>query len=483
MIPVDPTGPLLSSKVSHALKWSLLGELSSRLITPIVFLVLARLLTPEDFGVAAAAALVISFSQAIVDAGLGKALVQRQSRVHECANTAFWGNLTIGVAVMILLIAAAPVIAGFFGDERIIDVTRVLALQVPLAALCTVPTALLQRDLAFSKLFWVRLLTAGLPALVSVPMALNGLGYWALVAGALASQALQAIVLWRSSFWRPYFGFDRRLARELVNFGRWALLSGLLAWFYVWMDSLIVARYLGAHEMGLYRTGNMVVIMIFGLVFAPMLPVLYSLLSRLGNDPSAVGRALGEVAAAMVVVSLPIAALVVLMSPGFEVLVFGKNWAGLAPILALLAASQGLAWLVGANGEAYRAIGRPELETWAMGLSTVVYLVAYLISIHHGLYAFVATRAALVLVGISIQVAIARRALGLGPVTWTHALLKPALFALLAFTLARACEFGKMESWQNLIGQAVVLVVTYTALVAMFDRGRLGLFKRVLNAA
>ena len=118
-----------------------------------------------------------------------------------------------------------------------------------------------------------------------------------------------------------------------------------------------------------------------------------------------------------------------------------------------------------------------------MGLSTVVYLVAYLISIHHGLYAFVATRAALVLVGILIQVAIARRALGLGPVTWTHALLKPALFALLAFTLARACEFEKMESWQNLIGQAVVLVVTYAALVATFDRGRLGLFKRVLNAA
>jgi PST family polysaccharide transporter len=190
----------LSARTGHALAWSLLGEATTRLVAPLVLLVLARLLVPADFGVVAAATVLVSFSQTLADAGLGRAIVQRADRVDESSTTAFWMNLVLAGAVMLALVAAAPAIATFFRDARITDVVRVLALQVPLAAMCTVQVARLQRELAFKELFVVRLATAALPALVSIPMALHGHGYWALVAGTLVGQLLQVATLcWRGS--------------------------------------------------------------------------------------------------------------------------------------------------------------------------------------------------------------------------------------------------------------------------------------------
>ena len=140
---------------------------------------------------------IISFSQVFSDAGLGKALIQRQDRVEESANVVFWLNLGIGLIIVAILIAAAPLIAGFFHDERIAPVVQVLSLQILLAAFSSVHTALLQKDLNFKQLFWVRLATTAVPGIASIPLAINGMSYWALVAGTLLGQAVQGAVLWR----------------------------------------------------------------------------------------------------------------------------------------------------------------------------------------------------------------------------------------------------------------------------------------------
>jgi O-antigen/teichoic acid export membrane protein len=209
----------LTHKTIHAFKWSVLGEIASRTVGPLVFLVLARLLVPEDFGVVAAAMVTISFSQVFSDAGLSKALIQRQTRVEESANVVFWLNLGIGLVIVAILTAAAPLIAGFFHDERIAPVVRVLSLQILLAAFSSVHTALLQKDLNFKQLFWVRLATTAVPGLASIPMAIHGMGYWALVAGTLVGQVAQSTMFWMLSPWRPQWGLDRGLTWELIAFG------------------------------------------------------------------------------------------------------------------------------------------------------------------------------------------------------------------------------------------------------------------------
>ena len=473
---------MLTANTIHAFKWSVLGEAASRFAAPLTLLVLARILLPDDFGVVAAATVVISLSQALAEAGLGKALVQRQDRVDECAAAVFWLNMALAVIVMVALAAGAPLIAGFFKDPRITDVVRVLSLQVPLAALCTVPSALLQRDLQFRQIFWVRLVTAALPALVSIPLALAGHGYWALVASSVAGQAVQAAMLWQRSRWRPGAPIDWGLAVELMSFGKWAVLSGLLTWGYAWADAIIVGHYLGATEMGLYRTGNTLATMLFGLVFAPVLPVLYTLFSRVGHDRVAVSGALMISAEATVVLSLPVAALIVFWSNVIEATVFGAGWGGLASIIALLAAGQGLGWLVGINGEAYRAVGRPQFETWSMGISIAAYLVGYLVSIQFGLMAFVATRAGLTLVGIAVQIAIAKNALGLPPRAWARIAWKPLVAVVLSCLLVAGLSPAASNDIVQAIVHSVILLLAYAALTLLFNARHRSALLRYIHA-
>ena len=193
----------LKTKVVSAAKWSAFAEIASKGITPIIFIVLAWILTPKDFGLVAIATMVISFSQIFWDAGLSKALIQRQGDVEKTANIVFWTNMILGIVIYGLLFLSASFIAHLFKEPLAEAVIKVQGLQIILASLFSVQTALFQKELNFKKLFYVRLLTSVLPGFASIPFALWGFGYWALVVGSLVGAFGQLILLWLISSWRP----------------------------------------------------------------------------------------------------------------------------------------------------------------------------------------------------------------------------------------------------------------------------------------
>jgi len=399
--------------LAGAVKWSFLSEIAAKAITPMVFVILARLLTPEDYGLVAAATMVISFSQIFWEGGLGKALVQFQGNVSSAANAAFWINNALGIVVALALVACANVVADrIFHDHRVADVLRVMAFQVLLSAATSVHTALLQKGMEFKRLFWVRLVTVAVPALCAIPMAVSGFGYWALVAGTLLGQLVQVVMLWSTSTWRPVGSFDWNIAAKLGGFGAWVALSGLAAWFYLWADSLIVGVYLGSHDLGLYRTGNAFVTMVFSFLFSPFLPVLYSHLSNIQDDRARVERVLRRVIEVIAFLSLPLAFLLFAFSTPVSHMVFGPAWTGIDWVIAVLALTHGFAWIVGANGEAYRAVGRPDYETKVMLSVLPFFAIAYWISVQYGLIAFLWTRLSVALVGLCVHKWVSRIAVG-----------------------------------------------------------------------
>jgi PST family polysaccharide transporter len=400
--------------LTHALKWSFAAELASKAIQPLVFIILARMMTPEDFGVMAAAAMVISFSQIFWEAGMGKALIQRQTDVDAAADAAFRINIVLGAVLACLLLAAAgPIARSMFGDVRVAAVLQVMTVQIVLGAVSSVHTALLQKAMRFRALFWIRFATVGLPGLASIPLAWGGMGYWALVAGTLAGQAVQVAMLWRMSPWRPRRSFDPAVARDLARFGAWVGASGLLAWSYSWLDSLVVGMFLGSHELGLYRTGNQIAIMIFGLIFGPVVPVLYSHLARLGEDRGRLGDEFEKIVRMLAAIGIPVAFTVFAVAEPLSQVVFGDRWQGIGFVLGVLALSHGIAWTVGLNGEIYRAAGRPNLETLAMGLPLVAYVALYITAVAHGFDTFVWSRLLAMTIGLAFQFFLLRRYLGI----------------------------------------------------------------------
>lgn len=397
----------------HSLKWSFLSELAAKAIQPVVFIVLARLLTPEDFGVMTAAMMVIAFSQIFWEAGMGKALVQRQTHIEEAANAAFMINIGMGFLISgLLYLFAQPVAQIFFQDERVTAVLQVMTLQVLLGALGSVQTALLQKEMGFKKLFWVRFATVSLPGWASIPLAMNGWGYWALVVGTLAGQFAQVIMLWRMSHWRPGFTRDSAVTKEIAKFGAWVGATGLLSWFYGWGDSLFVGKFLGLSDLGLYRLGQQCADLLYSFVFAPVVPVIYARFSRFNHDKYRVRQETDFAVKMGVWIAIPMSLYLFAYSGEFARVFFGVKWIGLGSVIGLMVLRAGVANLTYINGDVYRVLGRPNLESIVLMASLLFYLPVYIVSIKYGLGSFLLGRIALVVGSSLLHFVLLKRFIG-----------------------------------------------------------------------
>jgi O-antigen/teichoic acid export membrane protein len=392
--PIIPTDSI-TQRALGSIKWSALTELVSRTAQPAVFLILVRLLTPADFGLVAVATIPISLAQIFWDAGLSKALVQTRAPSAEAANVVFWTNLGLALAVYLLLFTLSPGLADFFKNPASLPILRWQGLQILLAAFGSVHQGLLTRGFEFRALFWIRLSSVCVPGLLSIPMALRGHGAWALVAGSLTGQAMNLVLLWRQSAWRPAWRYDCQLARRLLGFGCWVFLEGIGTWLLGWGDSIMVGRFLGTTQLGVYRAGLMLVTLLFGLALNPILPVVYPTFSRLQDDPSALQQAYRTVNRITIALAWPMGIGLLLLGPDLASVLFGERWPGLGFVLQVLGSKEALSWTTCINSEVYRAVGRPDLNSKLLLLFCLFYLPAYYVAARFDLRTFTLARFAI----------------------------------------------------------------------------------------
>ena len=400
--------------IFSSVKWSFFSEVASKLIQPLTFIFLARILTPEDFGLVAAALMLIAFAQIFSEAGMGKAVVQSKLEVQETATAGFWINLGLATLVFCALNFLAPLLAStVIQDERAAKVIHVMSIQVVIGAFAAMQIAILQRDLNFKSLFWVRFATVSVPGIASVPLAISGYSYWSIVIGSILGQLLQVVVLWRVSNWRPGLQMRAAVAKQIARFGSWVTLSALLTWFYAWVDVLIVGFYLGVSELGVYRTGNQFVMLLTGLAFAPLLPVMYSYFSRIHESPGELKKAVLLALNLLRILCVPLGVFLHAYSSELALFVFGEKWSGIEMVISFMALMHMLSWLVGLNNEIYRASGHPWLETIVTASLIAVYLVGYLYAIQDGLHKFLGIRVLLAAIACILHMIILSRFIGI----------------------------------------------------------------------
>jgi len=418
----------ITHKAARSVKWTALMEIVSRTASPIILVVLARLLSPDDFGLISIAMIAISFSQMIWDAGLSRALIQTQEAPEKAANVVFWTNLALGVIVYLIVFLSAPRLAVFFNSPRAESILRVLGLQIIIGSLASTQQSLFARDFDFKSLFWIRLATSFFPGVFSIPLAAVGWGPWALVAGTLAGSLLNLILLWRRSPWRPQLSYDRMVAKRLLLFGVWVMGESFGGWLITWGDILIVGKFLGAADLGVYRLGWTMCAVIFGLVLNPFLPVLYPSFARLQDDKEGLRAIFTKANRLVCTIALPTGVGLVLICPELVAVAFGSKWDGLGSVIQFIGAMFAVGWLVGINPEMYRGMGRPDINTKFLFAQLVLYLPAYLFAGPKGLYVFVVTRLLLAIVMTPAHVWVAHRVLAL-PVRYLWDDTKKALTA------------------------------------------------------
>lgn len=236
--------------------WSTIERFAVQTVSFILGLIIARLLSPSDYGVIAMLAVFIAISQTFVDSGFSTALVRKIDRSESDNSTVFYFNIVVGLAVYVVMFFAAPFIAEFYQTPLLTPVTRVVSVTLIFSSFCVVQQALLTAKMDFKSQAKISLLSAIISGGVGIALAYYGYGVWALVVQTVVASLLRMVLLWVFSRWRPRAPFSKSSFRELFSFGSKLLASGLLDTIYNNVYTIVIGKLFSAASLGLYSRAN-----------------------------------------------------------------------------------------------------------------------------------------------------------------------------------------------------------------------------------
>jgi O-antigen/teichoic acid export membrane protein len=304
--------------------------------------VLARLLTPEDYGLIGMVAVFTGFVSVFQDLGLSAATVQRAEISQAQVSNLFWVNVAVGVILAAFIAGAAPFLARFYGDPRLVAITAVSALGFLFGGLTNQHEALLRRQMRFTSLAVVEIAAMLVSVSMAVSLAWYGAHYWSLVFSQLALVTTAAACVWTLSGWRPGLPTRRSGVRSMLLFGGNLTGYSIINYWARNLDNLLIGRVWGAAQLGLYSRAYQLLLLPVSQITAPITAVAVPALSRLVDSPERYRRAYVRILAKLAMVTMPLMAFMIVTSDWVVRLALGSQWMAVSPIFAWL----GLAGLV-----------------------------------------------------------------------------------------------------------------------------------------
>lgn len=300
----------LNKKVANATKWSAFAEIIGKLIAPITTMVLARVLTPEAFGVVTTLTMVITFAEIFTDAGFQRYIIQHEFKDDEdkdkSINVAFWTNLIMSLLIWGIIALFADFLSTLVGSPGLGMVLIVACISIPLAAFSSIQMAVFKRSLDFKSLFYRRLVAVFIPLFVTIPLALWLRSYWALVFGTISTNLANAVILTLQSPWKPKIYYDFNRLKEMLSFSIWSVFDAILVWCTGYIEVFFIGCMLNAYYLGIYKTSMTTVGQFTSLITAAILPLIMPALSRVQNDYSAMRDLLLKMQKYLSVLLLPL---------------------------------------------------------------------------------------------------------------------------------------------------------------------------------
>lgn len=398
----------LNNRIITATKWSAIAEIMGKIVAPVSSMVLARLLTPEAFGVVATLNMVIAFAEIFTDAGFQRYLIQHEfngeKEKDEATNVAFWSNLVLSIAVWGLIAFFCEPIATLVGNPGLGHVLVVACVSIPLAAFSSIQIALFKRNLDFKTLFWRRLAIILVPLLVTIPLAFWLRSYWALVIGTIVTNLANALLLTFKSNWRPrrYYSFAR--LKEMFSFCSWTIVDSILVWATSYVDIFFIGRALSAYYLGVYKTSITTVGQLTSLITVSVLPVIMPAISRLQDDIPEMRVVLLKIQKYTSVLLLPMGVGIFMFSDLITSVLLGDQWTEAAPFIGLWALMEVIMVIFARFcSNVYPAIGKPRVSVIVQILHLVILIPAVVISGKYGFRPLYITRSLIRLEGVFVN--------------------------------------------------------------------------------
>jgi PST family polysaccharide transporter len=463
--------PSLGMAAARGVFWTGGGQALRQAIQVVASIALARLLTPDDFGLLGMTLIFMGVAQLFADFGIGAAIVQSRQVDRIVLSSCFWANAGAAILVSLLLALASPFAGAFYGDPRVVPILLVLSSSLVLSGIIVVPRATLLRDMAFAQVAKAQVVGSLAGAVVAVMMAWLGLGVWSLVMQPIVGSAVTMVLVMAYAGWLPHLEFSWHRIRNLAGFSAGVLGSDLLNFANRNADNLLVGKFLGSGQLGYYSMAYQLMLYPLSQVSSVIVKVLFPALSRMQDDTLRLRQAYVRSISAIAFITFPMMIGLFAVSRDFVSVVFGEKWLAMLPVLDILC-WVGMMQSIGTTlGTIYLSTGRIRTAFLLTLCSTPIFILSFVIGLRWGItgvaLGYAIASAGLFYVGLRLAFAI----VGLTFREFHRALAKPLaasvvmLAALLPLShlLARATGLPA----QGRLGVLVAMGVAVYGLVSM----------------
>ena len=372
----------LKQKATSGILWTALQKYSTMLIQFVSGIILARLLTPYDYGCIGMLMIFMLLAESFIDGGFGSALIQKKNPTQTDYSTIFFWNMGLSVVLYAVLYLSAPFIASFYDIPLLSDVLRIQGLVLFIFAFNIVQSNQLRKKMNFKALSIVTILTSVTALTITVIMAYHGFGVWALVAQNILTAAIPALIFWFYVKWRPQLVFSWQSFRELFSFGFYMFLTNILNQFGHQIQGLLIGKFYNATTMGYYSKANSTERLASTSISKVMSQVTYPLYAEMQDNKAALGEMIKKITLTLSYITFPLMFILLLCAKPLFIFLYSDRWADSVPYFQVLCIA-GLAYsLQSVNYQSVAAIGKSKtmfIWTFVKRAVGIIFVVAGLL--------------------------------------------------------------------------------------------------------
>lgn len=338
--------------------WTAIQRYSTMVISFISGIILARLLTPDDYGSIGMLAIFMSLAEVFIDAGFGSALIQKKNPTSTDYSTVFYFNIGMSVILYAILFFSAPAIATFYRMPVLSKILRIQGLILFVYAVNIIQRNIIRKNLLFKKLSKITIITSILSLLVTVAMALCGCGVWSLVAQNFIGAIIPCLFFWFTTDWHPTCEYSWKSFKELFGFGSYMFLTHLFSTFSSRISGLMIGRWFNSTTLGYYSKADSTERMASDSISGVMIQTTYPLYASIQDDKERMANMIKRLTSTLAFITIPILSLLILIAEPVFVFLFSDRWLPCVPYFRILCIAGMAACLQGVNHQPIAAIGK-----------------------------------------------------------------------------------------------------------------------------
>lgn len=423
----------VKKKSVNATIWSGIDSISRQLIALIVNVILARLLSPGDFGLIGMLTIFIGLSNVFIECGFSNALIRKIDRTQADCSTTFYFNIIVGLFAYIVLLFLSPLIADFYSEPVLKPLLCIIGLNVFINSLCIVQNALLTANFNIRLQAQIQFISQTVTGIIAIVLAYSGWGVWALAFQSVASTSLRACLLWIKTKWKPTFEFSKESFRYLWNFGSKMLATGLISTFFNEINSVIIGKEYTKSDLGFYSRANGFARLIPDILNQVIQKVTIPTLAQFQNNISHLTDVYRKYIHIISFISIPSMFLLASVADPFVRLILTDKWESCILFLQILAIGLSISPIGTINMSLLQVLNRTDITLKIEIVKKILLVIIIVVSATMGLLPLVIGFAVYNIIATAINMAISKRMLNYGYYLQFMDIFKYLISALLIF--------------------------------------------------